>query len=74
MNSEEQNFINKLGKTIKIERVKKDLTQEKLADRSGLTMLTISTIELGRSAPSIITLSKIAKGLDMRLCDLLNFD
>ncbi len=74
MNRKDDNLLRKLGKQIKVERTKKDLTQEKLAELAKLTMLTIGSIENGKSAPTIITLSKIAEALDIKLCDLLNFE
>ena len=74
MNRKDDNLLRKLGKQIKVERTKKDLTQEKLAELAKLTMLTIGSIENGKSAPTIITLSKIAEALDIKLCDLLDFD
>ena len=67
-------LLKELGLKIKVERTKKDLTQEKLAELAKLTMLTIGSIENGKSAPTIITLSKIAEALDIKLCDLLNFE
>ncbi|HIS36770.1 MAG: helix-turn-helix transcriptional regulator [Brachyspira sp.] len=74
MNRKDDNLLRKLGKQIKVERTKKDLTQEKLAELAKLTMLTIGSIENGKSAPTIITLSKIAEALDIKLCDLLDFE
>lgn len=74
MNRKDDNLLRKLGKQIKVERTKKDLTQEKLAELAKLTMLTIGSIENGKSAPTIITLSKIAEALNIKLCDLLDFE
>jgi len=74
MDSKHRDLLKKLGKKIKIERVKQDLSQNKLSELSGVTMLTIGSIESGKSAPTIITLSKIADALGVKLCDLLNFD
>lgn len=50
MNRKDDNLLRKLGKQIKVERTKKDLTQEKLAELAKLTMLTIGSIENGKSA------------------------
>lgn len=54
----------KLGKTIKLARVEKDMTQADLGEASGLLQKTISRYETGEVIPSIEALEKIAKALD----------
>jgi len=50
-----------LKNTIKVERAKKDLTQEKLAELVGVTRKTINTIERGHFVPSTLLALKIVK-------------
>lgn len=67
-------LLNELGLKIKVERTKKGLSQEKLAELAKLSRPTIGLIERGESEPSIVKVAQIADALDMKLCDLLNFD
>ena len=53
----------KLGKKIKLARVKLDLTQAQLAEKINAKQKSISLYETGASLPSIKTLVKIAKAL-----------
>ena len=48
-------------------RNEKNLTQAELAKSSGIRQSNISRIETGQVVPSLATLRKIAKGLDMKL-------
>ncbi len=54
-----------LGHNIKVERVKKDYTQEKLAEISGVQMQHISKIEKGECNMKFLTLVAIMKGLNV---------
>lgn len=49
-------------------RAKSGLTQEELADRSGVTQADISRIERGSANPTEKTLCKIADALNADLC------
>ncbi len=60
----------KIGKKIKMLRVRNNLTQEELADRSELTKGFISQVERELASPSIATLVDI---LDALGTDLKNF-
>ena len=46
-----------LGRHIRAERVRCNLTQQELADQSGLAVKTVQDIEKGRKNPSYETLS-----------------
>ena len=46
--------------SIKIERARKDLTQEKLAEMAGVSRQTINSIEKGKYIPSTLLALKIA--------------
>ena len=53
------------GEKLKIERIKRGLTQEALAEKAGITNVSISIIESGKGNPLHITLGKLATALDL---------
>lgn len=55
-------------------RKKKSLTQERLAELANINTTYLGKIERGESSPTIDTLAKIAKALDMSILDLLYFE
>ena len=59
------------GKRIKIERIKKEVSQEKLAELSGLHRTTLGTIENGKTSPTLDSIAKIAKALNVKMSELL---
>lgn len=65
------NLSKEFGKRIKIERIKKEVSQEKLAELSGLHRTTLGTIENGKTSPTLDSIAKIAKALNVSLSDLL---
>lgn len=56
--------LKKLGKLIKLERIKNDLSQENLAEKVGVSPRTISLIESGLQHPKFFLVVKIARVLD----------
>jgi len=69
-----QNGVTALAKRIKEVRKLRNFTQEELAYRSGLTLSQIARIETARTNPTISTIFKIAKTLDISLAELFDFD
>jgi transcriptional regulator with XRE-family HTH domain len=63
-------FAQKL-KTI---RKSRNLTQEELAARSGLTLSQIARIETARTNPTLSTVFRIVRTLDIRLSELFDFN
>jgi putative transcriptional regulator len=59
-----------LKNTIKVQRAKKDLTQEQLARLVGVTRKTINTIEKGKYVPSTYLALKLSKALDVTVEEL----
>lgn len=55
-------------------RKSRGLTQEKLAEMIGRDTKHISKLEIAGSYPSIETLERIAKALNVELKDIFNFD
>lgn len=60
----------RLGQAIKEIRASKSLTQEDLADRSGLHPTYISDIERGARNPSFLALVRLADGLGSTLAEI----
>lgn len=60
-----------IGDEIKRKRSEKNLTQDKLAEKIGVSRNYISDLENDRYVPSVKTLSKIASVLQMDLNFLL---
>lgn len=50
---------------IKVERAKRNITQEELAEKINVTRKTINTIETGKYIPSTILALKLAKFFDI---------
>ncbi len=67
----EKEYIQKILSNIKKIRIKNGLTQEQLGDNCGLEKQHIYRIESGRTSPTLKTLIKLAKALDVELSDLL---
>ena len=62
-----------LGLRIKEYREKQKFTQEKLAELTGIDPKHLSRIENGRNYPSIETLEKLTKNLDVTFEDIFQF-
>lgn len=60
----------KLGKKIQKLRKVFGLSQEELADRTGISRTHMGHIEQGRKTPSLSLLEKIVKILKVKLSDL----
>ena len=65
MQKDNSKINSKICLKIKFERIKKGFSQEELAFRAGINKNTIWKIETGRISPTIITLEKIAKALEI---------
>lgn len=64
---EENQFEYDIMKMLVMARCEKNLTQQQLAERSGVRQSNISRIENGSCVPSIATLQALAKGLGKKL-------
>ncbi len=60
-----------VGKRLRVEREKKKLSQEELADLAGFYRTYIGHIETGAYSPSMFTLWRIAKALNIDITKLL---
>lgn len=57
-----------LIKTIKLRRENLQITQDTLAELSGVGLRTLKQFESGKGNPTLLTLQKIADVLGMELC------
>ena len=60
-----------LGDAIRAERKKAELSQEKLAEKAGLSTVFISRVELAKESPSVDSLVKIARAMGVGVCALV---
>ena len=68
------NFTKKVGHKIKVERTKKDLTQEELAYATNISRSSMGLIERGESSPTVETVKLIADALEIDVYKLFIFD
>lgn len=71
MNAKE--LLKKFGKNVKIERVKKDLTQEQLAEIMDVSQNYVSKIESGMQNMSLGKILELSEHLGVDIEALLNF-
>lgn len=55
----------KLGRNIKVERIRKYLSQEEFAEKIDMSLSYISKLEQGLTSPTAIALFKMSKVLDI---------
>ena len=66
-------LLKRFGKNVKIERIKKDLTQEQLAELMGISQNYIACIEIGKQNMSLGKVLELASFLEVDIHELLNF-
>lgn len=69
----EDEFYKKLGKQIKFLRENAHLTQEKLAEKSGISLDFLGKIEVNINKPGLKTLLKISNALNLPIKKLFDF-
>ena len=62
-------LLSKLGEKIKLLRIKKKMTQNDLAIECDFEKASMSRIESGQSNPTIRTLFKISRALDVHMTE-----
>ena len=60
-----------IGKRIKIARIKADMKQEHLAEKSGLSPTHVSNVETGTTKVSLSSIVSLANALGVTVDDLL---
>lgn len=68
------NFHKKLGINIKERRKALGISQQELADRTGLSLNFIGKIEVAFSKPSLDTVIEIAEALSTTVSELCKFE
>ena len=59
------------GEAVRAERKRQELTQEELAHRAGISAVFMSDIERGVENVTLETIAKLARGLGVKLGELL---
>lgn len=60
-----------LAMNLRLLRQERDITQEELADRTGLSMRYVGSIERARVSASITVLERLAIAMEVDPCDLI---
>jgi transcriptional regulator with XRE-family HTH domain len=66
------NSVGNLGANLKAARTKLGLTQEEVANRSGVHATEVSRIEAGKRDPQVSTVEKLARAVELRPGELLD--
>ena len=74
MRNKKTELTKKFGWKVKIERMKRKISQEKLAEIAGLNKNSLGLIERGITVPSIETANDIAHALGIKLPELIDVD
>lgn len=69
---EKKEFAKRLAKRVRETRLSKNLSQEELAHRAGYYRTYIGHIETATYSPSVHTIWRIAKAMEIDLDELLN--
>ncbi len=70
---DEKEFYKLLGKRIKYLREHANFTQEKLAEKAGISLDYLGKIEVNINKPGIKTILKLANALDLPVMNLFDF-
>lgn len=66
-------ILKHFGQRVRAERLKQNLSQEKLAEKAGVHRTYIGMIERAEKNITLLNIEKIAKALDIRVSELLDF-
>lgn len=66
-------LLKRFGKNVKIERIKKDLTREQLAEIMNVSENYLSNVENGKANMSLAKVLELAEYLKTDIENLLNF-
>ena len=68
------NYQEAFGRQVRRLRDRRGLTQEQLANRSGIHVSYLSGIERGTRNPSLLSIRRLAKALGVRVGKLFAFE
>jgi transcriptional regulator with XRE-family HTH domain len=74
MVSDDKTLAQQFGNRVRALRKKRGLTQEQLAEATGLSVNFISFVERGIKSPSLANMGRIAKALNVPVMELFNFE
>ncbi len=60
------------GKRLRSLRRAKDMTQEQVAERAGLSLQSVGEIERGRGNPTLVNVERLSDALDVELTELFD--
>ena len=66
-------LLSSFGKRVAELRKRNNMTQQQLADRTGMSLVSIAYIETGKRWVRLATLDKIAEALNVNMSELLKF-
>lgn len=69
---EKNKILATVADNIRLERLRKKITQEKLAELSGITQKYLNLIEKGKVNPTILVVINLCKTLDIDLNTIYN--
>ena len=67
----DSDYLKKIGENIITIRTEKGISQVELANSIGMEDSSLRRIEKGRVNSTILMLRKIAKGIGVKLCDII---
>ena len=70
----EKDVLISFGNKVRELRTNQKISQESLAVKSGLHRNYIGMVERGERNPSLINIDKLAKALNVSLCELLKIE
>lgn len=73
MNNEETSILQAFSNNVRQFRESSRISQEKLAEKANLHRTYIGAIERSEKIPSLITIVKIAKALNVNISQLIDF-
>jgi transcriptional regulator with XRE-family HTH domain len=68
----EEDYIRELARRVRLQRHYRDLTQQQLADRIGLSRSFVSVFETGGHGIQVVSLRRVAAGLGVRFSILVD--
>ncbi|WP_428561135.1 MAG: helix-turn-helix domain-containing protein [Solidesulfovibrio sp. DCME] len=60
------------GKRLRSLRRAKDMTQEQVAERAGLSLQSVGEIERGRGNPTLVNVERLSEALSVELTELFD--
>lgn len=65
-------YLRTVGLRIRLLRVARGLSQEELGETSGVSRVTVGSIERGEHAASVLAYRRLARALEVELSELLD--